>query len=179
MWEALGGLENTLKLVKAARKHKMKVYWLRFGYLGIGKDILLESPQGEWLTMLQAEFPGAFMRDTWDYDIIDELKAVMEPQDTVIDKSAFSGFVGTNLERYLALEGTKNIILCGGMTDWCIEGTARSAFDLGYHPLVVADASACNTWEQQYGVLYHLSMIATIVMTDEIVDILQTNSLKG
>jgi ureidoacrylate peracid hydrolase len=177
MWEALGGFKNTLKLVKAARKHKMKVFWVRYGLWGIDKDIPLDSPQGEWLAMLQAEFPGAFLRDTWDYEIIDELQAVMEPQDIIIDKSTFSTFVGTNLERYLALQGIKNIILGGCMTDSCVEGTARSAFDLGYYPLVVADATACNTWDDQYGALYYLSrMMATIVMTDEIVDVLQRNS---
>ena len=39
MWKALDGLNNTLKLVKAARKHNMKVDWVSGGTDGIGIDI--------------------------------------------------------------------------------------------------------------------------------------------
>lgn len=178
MWEALGALENTLKLVKTARKHNMKIYWSRFGYHGIGKDIPADSPHGEWLAMFQAEFPEAFLRDTWGMDIFEELKAVMEPQDVIIDKCTFDGFLGTSLQRCLTLEGIKNIILCGIVTDNCVAGTARSAFDLGYYPLVVADATVCNTYDYQYHTLYWLSeMIATITMTDEIINVIDKNSL--
>ncbi|MFC1971021.1 cysteine hydrolase family protein [Chloroflexota bacterium] len=179
MWEEIGALENTLKLVKAARTHNMKIYWLRFGYYGLGRDIRPDSPHGEWLAMLQAEFPGAFLRGSWDRDTLDELKAVMEPQDIIIDKTTFNGFIGTNLAQCLTLEGIKNIILCGIVTDNCVSGTARTAFDMGYYPLVVADATVCNNWETQYHTLYWFSeMIATVVMADEIVDVLQRNSLK-
>jgi len=179
MWEAVGALKNTEKLVNAARKHKMKVYWLRFGFFGLGKDIPPDSPHGEWLAMFQAEFPGAFLRDTWDMETLDELKALIEPQDVIIDKCTYDGFLGTPLQRYLALEGIKNIILGGIVTDNCVSGTARSAWDLGYYPLVVADATVCNTWDFQYHTLYWLSeMIATVVMTDEIINVIGKNSLK-
>ena len=179
MWEAIGALENTLKLVKAARKHKMKVYWVRLGYFGLGRDIPPDSPHGEWLAMFQANYPEGFVRGGWGWDIIDELKAVMEPQDILIDKTTFNGFIGTSLPQFLTAAGINNIIVSGIVTDNCVTGTVRSAFDMGYSPLVVADATVCNNWETQYHTLYWLSeMIATVVMADEIVDVLQVNSEK-
>lgn len=179
MWVALGALKKTLKLIKTARRYGMKVYWVRGGYYGIGKDIPANSPQGERLSMLQAECPGALTRNGWDYGIIDELQAKIEPQDIIIDKSGSSSFTGTDLQQYLVLGGIKNIIICGCTTDICVEGTARSGSDLGYFSLIVADASVSNTWEDQYHTLYHLSnVIATITTTAEIINVLDRNSSK-
>ncbi len=179
MWKALGALEKALKLIKTARRLKMKVYWVRGGYYGIGRDIPANSPQGERMIMLQKDSPGALTRNSRGYDIIDELRAVIEPQDIMMDKSASSSFVGTDLQQYLVWGGVKNIIICGCMTDVCVEGTARHGSDLGYYALVVADVSASNTWENQYHTLYHLSNIfATITTADQIADVLKRNSEK-
>lgn len=179
MWEAIGALANTKKLVKAARKYKMKIYWIRGGYYGLGKDIPPDSPLGERMALLQAESPGALIRTNWDYEIIDELQDVIEPQDIIMDKSGSSSFIGTDLQQCLVREGIKNIIICGCMTDVCVDTTARSGSDLGYLSLVVADACVSNTWENQYNTLYHLSNIyATITITDEIIKVLKKNNLK-
>ena len=179
MWKAIDGLNNTFKLIKAARKHNMKVYWVRAGFYGIGVDIPSNSPQADSLAMLQKEFPGALSRNGWPFEILDELKPIMEPQDIVVEKTGSSAFVGTSLQQYLTLAGIKHIIICGFFTDACIEGTARSGFDWGYHPLIVADACATATWENQYHSLYHLSNIfATITLTNEIISVLEKNSPK-
>lgn len=179
MWKAIGALEKIKKLVNVARKYKMKIYWIRGGYYGLGKDIPLDSPQGERMALLQAESPGALIRTNWDYEIIDELQAIIEPQDIIMDKSASSSFVGTDLQQCLVRESINNIVVCGCMTDVCVDTTARSGSDLGYLSLVVADACVSNTWENQYNTLYHLSNIyATITITDEIIRVLKRNNSK-
>lgn len=190
VWEAIGALENNLKLVKAARKHNMKVYWIRFGFFGLGRDIQPDSPFGEWLDMFQSGHPcgmdkgelpcgQAFERGGWGWEIIDEAKAVMEPQDIVINKTTMNGFVGTTLQQMLTAAGIKNIILSGIVTDNCVTGTARSAKDMGYYPMVVADATATHSLDEHYRELYWLSgMTATAVMTDEIIGVLDDNSVK-
>lgn len=179
MWVALGALENSMNLVKTARKLNMKVYWVRGGYYGIDRDVPAKSPQGERMIMLQAESPGALTRNSNGYDIIDELRAVIDPEDIIMDKSASSSFVGTDLQQYLVWGGVKNIIICGCMTNVCVEGTARHGSDLGYNSVVVADASASNTWENHYHTLYHLSEIfATITTANEIICILEKNSTQ-
>lgn len=177
MWEALSGLGNTKKLVETARAHGISIYWIRCGFSGVGKDIAPNTPKAEFYTLLQAQFPGALSRDTLEFEIADEIKALMEPHDVVIDKTASSSFVGTDLQQLLVMEGVKTLIICGFITDACVEGTARNGFDLGYHSVVVADASACPSWERHYRSLYLLSKVyATVAMTEELVGVLDRNA---
>jgi nicotinamidase-related amidase len=51
-------------------------------------------------------------------------------------------FVGTDLDERLAAAGATNLVLAGFMTHMCVNSTARGAFNLGYHPTVVASATA-------------------------------------
>ena len=179
MWEALDGFNNVRKLVKAARKHNIKIFWIRCGFRGIGKDITPNTPQAEFYTMLQTEFPGALSREGWEYEIVDDIKQLVEPQDIIIDKIASSSFVGTDLQNVLVSAGIKTLLICGCITDACVESTARSGYDLGYHSLLVADLCVCPSWERQYRALYHLSNVyATITTTDEIVSVLDDRVVK-
>jgi nicotinamidase-related amidase len=177
MWEAVDGLNNLTRLIATARRHDMKVFWVRCGFEGIGKDISPRSARGEFYAMLQAEFPGALSRETWAFELADEIKALVEPQDVIIDKTASSSFVGTDLQQMLVMAGVRTLLIGGCITDACVEGTARTGFDLGYHSIVVADISVCPSWERQYRSLYHMSRVyATITMTDEIVNLIDRNA---
>ncbi|WP_298301793.1 cysteine hydrolase family protein [uncultured Erythrobacter sp.] len=53
-----------------------------------------------------------------------------------------SGFVGTDLDDHLKHEGVDHIILCGCLSNTCIESTARSAIELGYRVTIIVDALA-------------------------------------
>ncbi len=48
----------------------------------------------------------------------------------------------TGLEQQLYAAGVTNVILTGFMTHMCVNSTARGAFNLGFHPTVVAGATA-------------------------------------
>lgn len=65
-----------------------------------------------------------------------------EADEVVITKTYPSAFVGTDLEERLKGLGAANLILAGFMTHMCVNSTARSAFNLGFHPTVVAAATA-------------------------------------
>ena len=60
----------------------------------------------------------------------------------VITKAYPSSFVGTDLQAQLEAAGVKEVILAGFMTHMCVNSTARSAFNLGLRPTVVAAATA-------------------------------------
>ncbi len=62
--------------------------------------------------------------------------------ETVITKAFPNAFVQTELELRLREAGVSNVILAGFMTHMCINSTARGAFNLGFHPTVVASATA-------------------------------------
>ncbi|CAL2063935.1 Isochorismatase [Streptomyces murinus] len=72
--------------------------------------------------------------------IVPELKpAKGEP---VVVKSVPDGFHGTDLAQKVKQAGRKNVIVAGFMTNMCVLFTTQGAFLAGYHPTVVADASA-------------------------------------
>ncbi|MFE9415667.1 cysteine hydrolase family protein [Streptomyces griseofuscus] len=72
--------------------------------------------------------------------IVPELKpAKGEP---VVEKSVPDGFHGTDLAQKVKQAGRKNVIVAGFMTNMCVLFTTQGAFLAGYHPTVVADASA-------------------------------------
>jgi nicotinamidase-related amidase len=64
-----------------------------------------------------------------------------------------SSFVGTDLEEYLRGAGVSNLVLAGFMTHMCVNSTARSAFNLGFAPTVVAGATATRALPGPDGVV--------------------------
>ena len=81
------------------------------------------------------------------YDVNDKIGAIAEevaPQagETVIVKNYPSAFVGTDLQKQLEAKGVKNLIIAGFMTHMCVNSTARSAFNLGFAPTIVASTTA-------------------------------------
>ena len=62
--------------------------------------------------------------------------------EAVVTKRYPNSFVQTGLEQQLHAAGVTNLILAGFMTRMCINSTARGAFSLGFHPTVVAGATA-------------------------------------
>ena len=65
-----------------------------------------------------------------------------KPGEHRVVKNFPSSFVGTDLEEFLRGEGVTNLVLAGFMTHMCVNSTARSAFNLGFAPTVVAGATA-------------------------------------
>lgn len=65
------------------------------------------------------------------------------------EHSCSSGFAGTNLHVQLQGRGITHLIIIGLITNSCIEATARSAVDLGYHVTLVTDAVAAFSPAEQ------------------------------
>lgn len=65
-----------------------------------------------------------------------------EGDEPVITKNYPSSFVGTDLQARLERAGVKNLIVAGFMTHMCVNSTTRSAFNLGFAPVVVAATTA-------------------------------------
>ncbi len=65
-----------------------------------------------------------------------------EEDEPVITKNYPSSFVGTDLQARLEKAGVKNLIVAGFMTHMCVNSTTRSAFNLGFAPVVVAATTA-------------------------------------
>ena len=59
---------------------------------------------------------------------------------TVVTKSRYDSFRGTDLDGILRTLGVTTVVLCGYMTSFCVDSTARSAQGLDYATVVALDA---------------------------------------
>ncbi len=59
-----------------------------------------------------------------------------KPHEKIVDKQYNSAFYKTDLQAYLQSKKIENLMLVGMQTEFCIDATLRSAFDLGYNVLI-------------------------------------------
>src|SRR6201997_1831078 len=102
---------------------------------------------------------------TWDAAVCDELGC--GPDDLVVDKVRFDAFQWTSLEPLLRGLGVRQLMICGVVTNICVESTARSAFMRDFPVTLLADCCAAKTHrlhELAIEVLssYELAQIASI-----------------
>ncbi|UJA56044.1 isochorismatase family protein [Serratia marcescens] len=68
-------------------------------------------------------------------------------------RAGASAFPASDLDNYLRGQGITRLYLAGYATHVCIESTLRAAHDLGYEPVILSDATAAFTAQQQQHVL--------------------------
>lgn len=71
-------------------------------------------------------------------DVVDELTP--QPGDWTVDKHGYGAFHGTDLHARLRAAGVRSVVVCGTVTQICVEETAREAFHHGYRTTLVDDA---------------------------------------
>lgn len=60
-----------------------------------------------------------------------------------ITKQRYSAFQGTNLAQYLSRKGVNHLVICGFMTNFCCESTARDGHDRDFYVTLIPDATGC------------------------------------
>lgn len=90
------------------------------------------------------------LEGTWGAQIIDELSP--EPQDYVIKKKLFNGFIHTDLQQVLFDLKVNTLIMTGWRTHVCVAQTAIEAFHRNYRVIVARDAVNSTTQrEHEFG----------------------------
>ena len=68
------------------------------------------------------------------------------PDERVIRvKHSYDAFAGTDLDYVLRARGVRTVIVCGTLTNFCCESTARSAFSRAYHVVFGSDVTASDS----------------------------------
>jgi nicotinamidase-related amidase len=67
--------------------------------------------------------------------------------EAVVLKHRANGFRDTDLRAILEGEGIGDVVICGAMSQMCIDATTRAAADLGYAVTVIHDACAARAQE--------------------------------
>ncbi|MDR3666281.1 MAG: hydrolase [Ignavibacteriaceae bacterium] len=155
-------IENSVKIISAARKNNMPVFLVHVTPSPDMKDAL--HPVAESSFIRSGLNPG------WS-EFVPELN--IQPNDFLITKHQWGAFYGTELDLQLRRRGMDTIILCGISTNFGVESTARDAFELGYNQIFVEDAmSARSKEEHAYPVKYIFPRLGLIRSTKEVLDAL-------
>jgi len=137
----------TVKVLAAARAMGMKIIYLRMAYrpdlsdLGapdsVNRTRHLKFGVGETIRAPDGRESRILIRDTWDTDIVNELKP--QSGDITIYKTRFSGFYQTDLDSTLRKLGLKYLIMTGVTTSICVDSTVRDAMFRDYLCVLLKD----------------------------------------
>lgn len=121
----------------------------------------------------KGENPGGMGRWWGDVLTVDDPLAAIDERlrplttETVIRKTHYSAFVGTNLDGLLKRSNITRLVIVGIMTHLCCESTARDAFMRDYEVFFVVDATATKHEELHVGSLRALADGFSILATTE------------
>lgn len=73
---------------------------------------------------------------------------MQENEERIFDKQYNSAFLHTGLKEYLDSKNTKNIILVGLQTEYCIDTTCKVAFEYGYNIMIPEETN--TTFDNDY-----------------------------
>jgi ureidoacrylate peracid hydrolase len=105
-------------------------------------------------------------KGSWDGKVIDELEPLED--EIVFPKSSSSVFVSTHIDYVLRNLGVKQLVLCGLLTDQCVESAIRDACDLGYLVTLVPDACGTYTPEREAYSLQAIKGYCRQISTDDL-----------
>ena len=81
-------------------------------------------------------------RGTWDAELLDEIAAVVQPEDEVIIKHRASAFYQTRFEPELRMKGVQVLVVAGTTTSFCVDSTIRDAYARDLDVIVPAECVA-------------------------------------
>lgn len=125
--------ENIVALLDAARDAEIQPIFVRAIY---DREFLSEP-------MLEQKRRAGLQVDhcqsgTWGADFY---RVQPRPGEPVVSKHRYSAFIDTDLNALLRAQGVRNLVLTGVNTNVCVESTARDAFMLDYHVILVEDCT--------------------------------------
>lgn len=80
---------------------------------------------------------------SWDAEIVDDLRC--RADDLKVDKVRHDAFQWTSLEPLLRGLGVRGLMICGVVTNLCVESTVRSAFMRDFPVTLIEDCCAAKT----------------------------------
>jgi nicotinamidase-related amidase len=153
-------------LVDAARTGGYRVFYLR--HMAVPKEVAgvsrLRTAMAWQRVDRVSEVRIAFLRDSEEFALVPELSPA--PTEMVFDKVTMSAFVGTPLDLVLRDCGVDTVAIAGVAMEIGIEPTVRHAADLGYLPIVVADACGAGNLDAAQRSLAGLAFAGDALITD-------------
>jgi len=133
-------ITHILELVKAARTHKIPIYY------GLHQPSRAGNFDG-WKHMMAVHLSQqeghAFEEGSFGGTVFAGMEPSLENGDVVVSKHwSSSAFQNTDLNYQLRQREITKVVIAGCTTNHCVESTARYAYDLGYETTLLTDATA-------------------------------------
>lgn len=147
-------IANLQSLLAAAREKGIRIFYVPFHSFEVGfPELKAGGPAVEGLRGLEMDMEadwgtGAWLRGTPGPEIIPQLTP--QSGDIVIEgKKTLDAFHSTALDYLLRANEIEYVAFTGFHTNWCVESSARSAYDKGYRVIVLGDCTATDTEREQ------------------------------
>src|SRR5699024_6089863 len=80
------------------------------------------------------------VKDSWESEIVDELKELAETSGEIVVKHRFSAFLDTRLDTLLRMKDIETVIITGVATTHCIETSVRDAYQRDFNVIIGGEA---------------------------------------
>lgn len=107
------------------------------------------------------------LKDTWDAEVVDELKEFIDDKAELVTKHRFSAFLDTRLDTLLRMKGITTLIITGVATTHCVETTVRDAYQRDYNVIVAEEAVAGINIEDHEASLRLINKVFGLVLDNE------------
>ncbi|HIW51612.1 MAG TPA: cysteine hydrolase [Candidatus Blautia intestinavium] len=172
-------IANLQELLKGAREKGVKIFYVPFHSFEEGfPELKKGGPAYEGLRGLEIDMKadwgtGAWLRGTPGPEIIKELTP--QKGDIIVEgKKTLDAFHSTAIDYLLRANEIEYAVFAGFHTNWCVESSARSAYDKGYRVVVVGDCTATDTErEQRYAEEVIFPKIGKVMNHQEFLDTLE------
>jgi nicotinamidase-related amidase len=134
-------IPNCQRLIEAFRRARRPVIFTRH----VHKSAELDGGILAWW------WEDMCLEGTPEAEIIDQLAPL--PEEKVIVKHRYSAFYNTDLEITLRCLNISDLVVCGVMSNICVESTVRDAYFRDYRCFVPADAVGSVSEQLQIGAL--------------------------
>jgi nicotinamidase-related amidase len=165
-------IANLVKLTERARG-KVKLFYVPFQAFKKGfPELKPGGPGHDGLRGLECKMKadwgtGAWLEGTPGPEIVTPLTP-KEGDIVIRGKLTLDAFHSTALNYLLRANEIENVAFCGFHTNWCVESSARSAYDLGYRVIVLRDCTGTDTdREQEYAEQVIFPKIGRVMTSDE------------
>ncbi len=163
-----GVVKNIQSLQRAFRRVGMEVIFVKIqSYTQDGRDF---SPSYREKGVVAP--PGSK-----EAEILEELAPL--PNEVVLTKLSTSAFTSSPLDTVLRYMGIDSLVVTGVVTNYCVETTARDAYDRGYRVALVGDACAGIVPEHHEMALEALDgVLCKVMRTEEVLAVLPQAAVR-
>ncbi len=161
--EALRQIPRNKRLVEAARRLGVPVIYTA--------HTLNSDCKADFYEYWKPVREGAVQEGSKGAEIYPEI-APQEGERLIDTKHTYDSFAGTDLDYVLRNQGTKTCVICGTVTNFCCDSTARTAYFNNYHVVFVEDCvSSDNPYAHEATIRTLRRGFARVLKSDELINI--------